>query len=105
MEQQRINHLPHGDGNIMIAAFEKLSKMLEENGNLTEIDIETVTKELGEMTPQEMLDLSAAKIKKQPRTEITMDQYLAATKVLDTAVEGSPDYDAALKIVEAYEKA
>ncbi|MBI5927692.1 MAG: hypothetical protein HY862_00170 [Chloroflexi bacterium] len=89
----------------MSAAFDKLIKMLEEKGSLTNTDIETTTKELGEMTPQEMIDLSAAQIKKQPRTAITMEQYLAATKVLDSAAEGSPEYEAALKVVEAYEKA
>ncbi|GIK63594.1 MAG: hypothetical protein BroJett018_13880 [Chloroflexota bacterium] len=89
----------------MSATFDKLMKMLEEKGSLANTDIEAVTKELGEMTPQEMIDLSAAQIKKQPRTEITMEQYLAATKVLDTAAEGSPEYEAALKIVETYEKA
>lgn len=89
----------------MSATFDKLMKMLEEKGSLTNTAIEAVTKELGEMTPQEMIDLSAAQIKKQPRTEITMEQYLAATKVLDTATEGSPEYEAALKVVETYEKA
>ncbi len=89
----------------MSATFDKLMKTLEEKGSLTNTEIEAVTKELGEMTPQEMIDLSAAQIKKQPRTEITMEQYLAATKVLDAAAEGSPEYEAALKIVEAYEKA
>lgn len=89
----------------MGATFDKLMKMLEEKGSLANTDIEAVTKELGEMTPQEMIDLSAAQIKKQPRTEITMEQYLAATKVLDTATEGSPEYEAALKVVETYEKA
>ncbi|MCQ3929927.1 MAG: hypothetical protein DPW16_05675 [Chloroflexi bacterium] len=89
----------------MSATFDKLMKMLEEKGSLANTDIEAVTKELGEMTPQEMIDLSAAQIKKQPRTEITMEQYLAATKVLDTAAEGSPEYEAALKVVETYEKA
>ncbi len=89
----------------MSAAFDRLMKMLEEKGSLANTDIEAMTKELGEMTPQEMIDLSAAQIKKQPRTEITMEQYLAATKVLDTAAEGSPEYEAALKIVETYEKA
>ncbi len=89
----------------MSATFDKLMKTLEEKGSLTNTEIETVTKELGEMTPQEMIDLSAAQIKKQPRTEISMEQYLAATKVLDTMAEGSPEYEVALKIVEAYEKA
>lgn len=89
----------------MSATFDKLMKMLDEKGSLVNTDIEAVTKELGEMTPQEMIDLSAAQIKKQPRTEITMEQYLAATKVLDTTAEGSPEYEAALKVVETYEKA
>ncbi len=89
----------------MSATFDKLTKMLEEKGSLANTDIESVTKELGDMTPQEVIDLAAAQIKKQPRTEITMEQYLSATKVLDSAAEGSPEYEAALKIVEAYEKA
>jgi hypothetical protein len=89
----------------MSAAYDKLVKLLEEKGSLENTDIESATKELGEMTPQEMIDLSAAQLKKQPKTAITMEQYLAATKVLDSAAEGSPEYEAALKVVEAYENA
>lgn len=89
----------------MSAAYDKLVKLLEEKGSLENTDIESTTKELGEMTPQEMIDLSAAQLKKQPKTSISMEQYLAATKVLDSAAEGSPEYEAALKVVEAYENA
>jgi len=35
---------------------------------------------------------------------ITLEQYVAANKVLDTAPEGSPEFNDAQKIVDAYEK-
>lgn len=89
----------------MSAAFDKLMAMLKEKGNVSDEDIKKITAELGEMTAQESLDLSAAKLKSSGKTEITMDQYLAAMKVLDTAAEGSPEYVAAEKIVEEFEKA
>jgi hypothetical protein len=57
------------------------------------------------MTAQEQIDLSAAQLKLKPRTEVTMEQYLEAMKVLDSAAPDSPEYAAAEKIVEAFESA
>jgi hypothetical protein len=37
--------------------------------------------------------------------KITLEQYVAASKVLDTAKEGSEEYNKALKIIEAFESA
>ena len=52
------------------------------------------------------LDLYAERYAKQrdKQEAITLEQYVAANKVLDTAAEGSPEYKEAEKIVQAYEK-
>jgi hypothetical protein len=83
--------------------FDKLMTLLKEKGKLDDADIERITKESGAMTAQEQLDLSAEQIKRNPHTQITTEQYLAAMKVLDTAAEGSPEYVAAEKVVNAFE--
>jgi hypothetical protein len=57
------------------------------------------------MTAEEITLLEAERHEKErAKTEkITMEQYLEASKVLDSAAEGSDEYSKALKIVEAYE--
>jgi len=47
--------------------------------------------------------LTAERYNKQHSQTISMEQYLAASKVLDTAPEGSPEWLTAEKIVNAYE--
>ena len=85
----------------MTEVFDKLKAKLAETGTLTDGD-------LGEssLTDDERIWLSAERFSKQHGTDnkITMDAYLEASKKLDTLPEGSPEYDAALKIVEEYER-
>jgi len=83
----------------------KLKKMIEEKGAITQEDIDTVEKEHGKLSGAEHMELEAFKLEKAKgkRTEVTMEQYLEASKILDTALEGSPEYKAAEAIVNAFE--
>lgn len=88
----------------MSASLDKLLTLLKEKGELSDDDVQKITAEHGELSPEEHIEFSLARLKKGASTAITMEQYLAASKVLDTAPEGSPEYVAAEKIVEEYEK-
>jgi hypothetical protein len=82
--------------------FDKLKAKLAETGTLTDDEINAATG----LTDEEKIWLNAERYDKQrdKQTAITLDQYVAANKVLDSAAEDSPEYKEALKTVEAYEK-
>jgi hypothetical protein len=82
--------------------FDKLKAKLAESGTLTDDEINTATG----LTDEEKIWLNAERYAKQrdKADVITLDQYVAANKVLDTAGEDSAEYKEALKTVEAYEK-
>lgn len=86
-------------------AFETLKKLLESNGKLSNDEIEAVTSKEGELTDAEVMALEALKLKlnKSARSSVSMDEYLEAMKVLDSAPEGSPEYQAAEAVVTAFE--
>ncbi|GAB4549113.1 MAG: hypothetical protein OHK0023_13080 [Anaerolineae bacterium] len=81
--------------------FERLKAKLTETGTVTDEEITAAT-----LTEEQRIWLNAERYDKQrAKTElITMEQYLEASKKLDAATEGTPEYAEALKIVEAYEK-
>ncbi len=81
--------------------FDKLKAKLAETGQLTDEEIGAAR-----LTEDEKLWLSAERHAKErdKQEAVTLDQYLAASKVLDTAAEGSPEFLAAQKTVEIYEK-
>lgn len=89
----------------MSASFDKLKAMLEEKGSVSPEDIKKITDENGEMTAEEMMELESLKLKKgkEARKEVTMDEYLAATKKMDEVEEGSEEYKKAEEIVKAFE--
>lgn len=89
----------------MSEAFDKLKELLEKQGTLSNDDVEKLTKEHGELTDEEKMWLESEKLKKERDKEatVTMDQYLEATKILDTAEEGSEEYKKAEAIVEKFE--
>ena len=91
----------------MTETFDKLKALLEEKGTLTDEEITTMVSAHGEMTPEENMELSAQihERKRAQETTITMEQYLEAMKVLDTAAEGSPEYQKAEEIVNKFESA
>jgi transcription elongation GreA/GreB family factor len=91
-------------GNAMSDTFDKLKAMLEEKGDLTDDEVAKMVAEHGEMTAEENMDLSAAIHEKRRASQatVTMDQFLEANKILDTADEDSAEYKAAQKIVDTF---
>lgn len=88
----------------MTDSYDTLKAMLESQGTLSAEDIQKVVAEKGEMTPDEMIQLESDKAEKdKSRATVTMDDYLAALKVLDSAEEGSDEYKKAEAIVDKYE--
>ncbi|MFN8374468.1 MAG: hypothetical protein U0694_16520 [Anaerolineae bacterium] len=89
----------------MSVTFDKLEALLKEKGTLSNEEVDKLIAEHGAMTDEEKLTLEADR-HKMGRTsgkQITMDEYLAASKILDTAEEGSEEYKKAEEIVNKYE--
>jgi hypothetical protein len=86
---------------LMSENFEKLKTKLADTGSLTDDEITAAN-----LTDDEKIWLNAERYDRQRNKQesISLDQYMAANKVLDTAAEGSPEYKEAERIVEAYEK-
>jgi hypothetical protein len=89
----------------MSATFDKLKEMLTKQGSLTNEEVEKVVTESGAMTDDEKMWLEAErhKLERDKGEKITMEQYMEACKVLDTAAEGSEEYKKAEAIVNKYE--
>lgn len=90
----------------MTETFDKLMAMLKDKQTLTPEDITSAESEHGEMTDEERIELEAAKLdaeKANKTEEVSLDDYLAALKVLDSAEEGSDAYKEAEAKVEKYE--
>ena len=81
--------------------FDKLKAKLAETGNLTDDEINAAG-----LTDEEKIWLNAERYDKQRNKQevITLEQYIAANKVLDSAAEGSPEFIEAQKVVDAYER-
>jgi Ca2+-binding EF-hand superfamily protein len=88
----------------MTATFDKLKAALQEKGTLTEEEIVQAVKEHGAMTAEENMQLSAEIFERQRASEkkVTMEQFLEANKVLDSADPNSEDYKKAQQIVDAF---
>jgi hypothetical protein len=86
-------------------SFDKLMKLLKEKGSVSDEEIKKITDESGELSEAEHIEFSLAQVEGGKKTEITLEEYLKATKILDTAEEGSDEYKAAEKIADEYEKA
>ncbi|MBO9309810.1 MAG: hypothetical protein J7551_08505 [Chloroflexi bacterium] len=85
----------------MSDAFEALKAKLAQTGSLTDEEIAAA-----DLTEEQKLWLNAERYARQRNAgeTVTLEQYLEANKVLDSAPEGSPEYEAARKIVERYEQ-
>ncbi len=88
----------------MTASFDKLKAMLEEKGALSDEEIAAVVKEHGEMTDEENMQLSAEihERKRAGEATVTMEQFLEANKVLDSADPNSDEYKKAQEIVDKF---
>ena len=91
----------------MSATYDKLKALLDTQKKLSDEDITKAIAADGEMTDEEKMKLEADRLeaaKSSGTATVTMEQYLEACKVLDTAPEGSDDYKKAEALVEQYEK-
>ena len=81
--------------------FDKLKAKLVETGTLTDDEIQAAN-----LTEEEKIWLNAERYARQrdKQEAITLEQYIAANKVLDSMPEGSPEYAEAQRVVDAYEK-
>ncbi len=81
--------------------FDKLKARLVETGTLTDDEIQAAN-----LTDEEKIWLNAERYARQRDKQelITLEQYIAANKVLDSAVEGSTEFVEAQRVVDAYEK-
>lgn len=87
----------------MSESFDKLMKLLKDKGEVSDDEMKKIIAESGDISAEENIEFSLARLKKGSAT-ITLEQYLAASKILDTAPEGSAEFVAAEKIVVEYEK-
>lgn len=89
----------------MSETFDKLKAQLTAQGSLSNEEVEKMVGAHGPLTDEEKIWLEAERHKKERESQatITLEQYLEATKILDTAVEGSDEYKRAEAIVEKYE--
>ncbi len=81
--------------------FDKLKAKLVETGTLTDDEIHAAN-----LTEEEKIWLNAERYARQRDKQevITLEQYIAANKVLDSMPEGSPEFIEAQRVVDAYEK-
>ncbi|MEM6281648.1 MAG: hypothetical protein AAF787_05615 [Chloroflexota bacterium] len=90
----------------MTETFDKLKAMLAEKKTISNDDIQKMVADHGDMTPEEMIELEAERLeaeKENKTEEVSLDDYLAALKVLDSAAEGSDEFKKAEATVEKYE--
>jgi hypothetical protein len=89
----------------MSETFNKLKAMLAKQGTLSEDEINKQIAESGALSDAERTTIEAERYEAERAKgqKITLEQYLAASKVLDSAAEGSDEYKKALVLVEAYE--
>ena len=89
----------------MTEAFEKAKALLLEQKKLSNEEVEKLVAEHGAMTDDEKMWLEAERHKLERTSDeaVTLEQYLEAAKVLDTAEEGSEEYKKAEAIVAKYE--
>jgi hypothetical protein len=83
----------------------QLQALLAKQGSLSEDDITKVAAQHGPLSEVERSVLEAERYEKErgKGQAISLEQYLAASKVLDSAAEDSDEYKKALALVEAYE--
>jgi len=90
----------------MSESFDKLKEFLTKNETLSDDEIKQVTDEHGDLTDEERVWIESERhrLARAKDETITMDQYLEALKVLDSAAEGSDEYKKADEIVTKYEQ-
>ncbi len=89
----------------MSETFDQLKTLLAKQGTLSEEDINKAIASHGALSEDERAKIEAERYEAERAKgqKITLEQYLEASKVLDSAAEGSDEYKKALVLVEAYE--
>lgn len=89
----------------MSATYDKLKELLTKQGTLTNEEVEKMIAEHGAMSDEEKLWLEAErhKLERSKAETVTLEQYLEASKILETAAEGSDEYKKAEVLVNKYE--
>lgn len=89
----------------MSKTFDTLKELLIKQKTLSEADINQAIAAHGPLSDDERAKLEAERyeLERSKDQKITLEQYLEASKVLDTAAEGSEEYKKALALVEKYE--
>lgn len=89
----------------MSETFDKLKELLTSQKTISNEDVEKLVAAHGALTDEEKMWLESEKhrLESENRQTVTMEAYLEALKVLDSAAEGSPEFKAAEAIVEKYE--
>ncbi|MFZ4815520.1 MAG: hypothetical protein ACOYL5_13360 [Phototrophicaceae bacterium] len=90
----------------MSETFDKLKALLQEKKTVTPDDINKMETDHGKMTDAERVELEAQKLELEKAGKpggITLEEYQAALKVLDTAEEGSDEYKKAEALADKYE--
>ena len=89
-------------------AFEALRKIVEEKGKFTPEDMEKAAKAHGPLSDQEKADIAALQLeveKKHKKEEkaVTFEEFLEATKAMESAKEDSDEWKKAKAIVDKFE--
>ncbi len=89
----------------MSEAFDKLKEQLTKQGTLSNDDIEKMVAAHGAISDDEKMWLESEKhrVERDKQDTVTMDEYLAALKVLDSVEEDSPEFIKAEALVNKYE--
>jgi hypothetical protein len=84
----------------MSSAFEQLKAKLEQEKKLSTVEIQAVT-----LTEEERMWIESERFRlvRESQETVTMEEYLDALKVLDSAEEGSTEYKIAETLVQRYE--
>ncbi len=89
----------------MTKAFDEAQALLASKDVLTDEEIDALEAQYGKLTDEERMWLSGeiyARLN-SGRAKVTMEQYVEAAKILDTADPDSPEYKKAEAIVTAFE--
>jgi hypothetical protein len=90
----------------MSETFTKLKELLVSQNKLSAEDITHIETAHGALTDDERVELEAERhrVERSQDETVTMDQYLAALKILDSVPEGSDEYNKADALVQKYER-
>lgn len=89
----------------MSATFDALKALLAKQGSLSNEDVDKAVTATGALTDDEKfwLESERHKLERSKGDKVSLEDYMAACKVLDTAAPDSDEYKKAEVIVNKYE--